>query len=159
MGTKVLLGLIVLTAGLVVGWYIFGGNVPIMEQFTRPSTQEVSTPTDGPKADVQESMEVNQNLNKGGEATRVVVTYTDTGFGPEVINIKQGSMVTFVNESSRPLWVASAVHPTHQLLPGFDQLKSVSKEGVYEYTFTKVGTWKYHNHMSPDDMGTVIVTQ
>jgi hypothetical protein len=57
------------------------------------------------------------------------------------------------------MWVASAVHPTHQLLPGFDQLASVAKGGTYEYSFAKVGTWKYHNHMKPTDFGGVVVTE
>ena len=59
--------------------------------------------------------------DKGGVAARTVVTYTDTGFAPLSVTIKKGTTVTFVNESSRGMWVASAVHPTHQLLPGFDQ--------------------------------------
>jgi hypothetical protein len=57
------------------------------------------------------------------------------------------------------MWVASAVHPTHLLLPGFDELKSTGKGGTYEYTFVKVGTWQYHNHVNPSDTGSVVVTE
>ena len=100
-----------------------------------------------------------EELDKGGVASRTVVTYTDTGFAPKTVTVKQGSMVTFVNESGKSMWVASALHPTHQLLPGFVQLKNVPRGGTYEYTFEKVGTWKYHNHVVASDTGSVTVTE
>ena len=96
---------------------------------------------------------------KGGVAARVVVTFTDSGFSPKSVTVSSGSTVAFMNESTGGMWVASDVHPTHQLLPGFDAQKSVAKGGSYEYTFTKVGTWTYHNHVAPTQTGTVVVTK
>ena len=57
------------------------------------------------------------------------------------------------------MWVASAVHPTHQLLPGFDRAQKRVSGGTYDYAFVKVGTWKYHNHVNPSDTGAVVVTE
>ncbi len=51
------------------------------------------------------------------------------------------------------MWVASAMHPTHQLLPGFDELTAVPKGTSYEYTFTKDGAWKFHDHINPEARG------
>jgi len=90
---------------------------------------------------------------------RTVITYTDGGFNPKTVTVKVGTTVTFMNDSSGLMWVASDPHPVHTLLSGFDELNSVSKGGSYEYTFTKVGTWTYHNHMNPSLKGTVVVTQ
>jgi plastocyanin len=101
---------------------------------------------------------------KGGATStgirqQTTVRYTDQGFQPFTVTVKIGTQVTFVNESASGMWVASAVHPTHQLLPGFDQLKSVSRGGSYTYTFEKVGTWQYHNHVTPERTGVIVVTQ
>lgn len=90
-------------------------------------------------------------------ATETTVHYTNAGFSPNPLNVKIGATVTFINESSLKMWVASAFHPTHQELPGFDQLKWVGNGGTYQYTFTKVGDWKYHNHLNPSHFGTVVV--
>lgn len=163
MNSKLLVGLVVVAIGIVVGWYVLGGyrarqegamkqNETAQPVSPAPGTSGLETTSAGTGAAGAADME------KGGVAERTVATYTDSGFSPNPVTVKVGALVTFVNESSGAMWVASAVHPTHQLLPGFDQLKSVAKGGTYEYAFTKVGTWKYHNHVSPSDTGSVIVT-
>lgn len=143
---------------MVAGWYFLQKPA-----FPSLGTGETPTPTDPMQyvgeVSEPESSGAPQTTTKGGASERVVVTYTDSGYAPNPVNIKKGTTVTFVNESSQGMWSASAVHPTHQLLPGFDQLKSVSRGGTYEYAFEKVGTWKYHNHVAPTDIGTVVVTE
>lgn len=85
------------------------------------------------------------------------LSYTDTGFVPKTITVSVGTKIMWKNTGDKPMWVASAVHPTHQDLPGFDQLTSMGKGGAYAYTFTQKGTWKYHNHVFPADTGIVVV--
>lgn len=82
------------------------------------------------------------------------VMYTDSGFSPASMTVKLGAKVKFVNQSSGGMWVASAMHPTHQIYPEFDQ-KSTGTE--YEFEFTKAGSWNYHDHMNPSRYGKVIV--
>ncbi len=151
----------ILVLGVVVGWYVLGPTVSVVDNPSGASISEFPTPTGGAgaSANQEESTETAKMIDKGGVATRTVVTYTDTGFAPTTVTVKTGTTVTFVNESNIGMWVASAVHPTHQLLPGLNQTASVAKAGTYEYAFTKIGTWKYHNHMNPTQEGTVIVTQ
>lgn len=161
MNNKIFLGLLVLAAGILVGWFVFKGEVPSYQDLMGTGKDvPAATPTEalGGGLPVPVTTESGVMENKGGVTTRTVVTYTDGGFGPSAVTVTQGTTVAFVNESSRSMWVASAVHPTHQLLPGFDQLTSVAKGGTYEYTFSKVGTWKYHNHMNPADTGSIVVT-
>ena len=55
------------------------------------------------------------------------------------------------------MWVASDVHPTHDELPGFDQLEGVEAGNDYSFTFEEVGEWTYHNHLVPTDTGTIVV--
>ena len=164
MNKKLLIGLLVLVAGIGVGWYVFRGSQPTetpTQGMPVPGTTGVeetvvsTIPAPG-SADAMEEAKTGERLS---DIANMVVTYTASGYAPNTITVKKGTTVTFVNQSSGGMWVASAVHPTHQLLPGFDQLASVAKSGMYEYTFTKVGTWKYHNHVNASDTGTVIVTE
>lgn len=89
--------------------------------------------------------------------SKTVVNYTDSGFNPASIEIKKGDTVQFVNKSSGGMWVASGPHPTHTIYPEFDAKKTIPSGGSYEFTFTKVGEWKYHNHSKASAFGTVIV--
>lgn len=157
MNNKIFIGLVVLAAGVLVGWYFLKGSPAVA-----PVSQVEATPTPtGSNLGAPESSTSAgpSGVDKGGVVARTVVTYSDTGFAPSPTTVKVGTVVTFVNESSGTMWVASDPHPTHTLLPGFDELKSVAKSGTYEYTFAKVGTWTYHNHMNPRVKGTVVVTQ
>lgn len=85
------------------------------------------------------------------------VTYTNDGFSPSELTVKAGSTVTFVNQSDAKMWVASANHPSHLLYPEFDEKASVAKGGTYSFTFNKVGTHPYHNHVLLGKYGKIIV--
>lgn len=87
----------------------------------------------------------------------VVVSMTDVGFFPASISIEVGSTVTFVNDGQSLHWPASNVHPTHDLLSGFDSEKGISTGGAYAFTFTKKGEWSFHDHLNPDSTGTIVV--
>ena len=159
---KWLIGFVVLVAGVGVGWYVMqGGKAKEEGGIGKTTTVEEmpATPGVGETVVMPSGATGVEATEKGGVVSRTVITYSDTGFAPQTVTVKKGATVTFINESSQSMWVASALHPTHQLLPGFDQLKSVSRGGSYEYTFDKVGTWKYHNHMAASDTGSVTVTE
>ncbi len=87
-----------------------------------------------------------------------VITYTDEGFSPNSITVKAGTAVTWINSGNQPMWVASSPHPQHTDLPGFDALKGYASGEEYSYTFTKVGTWKFHDHLDATKFGRVEVT-
>ncbi len=135
---------LIIVAGVLFGWFYFSGDLNLF----RPSTKTLVTPVDSEVRETDSTFPVGEQLT---------VRLTDSGFEPKEITVKSGASVTFVNESAKGMWVASAVHPTHQVLAGFDQKTSVAKGGTYVYTFAKVGTWKFHNHVSPEMTGTVIV--
>lgn len=91
------------------------------------------------------------------EALLNVVSYSSSGFSPAVLRIKSGTTVTFRNDSTEGLWVASNPHPSHSDLSIFDTLRSIGRGEIFTFTFTRLGTWGYHNHLSPRFAGTIIV--
>lgn len=90
-------------------------------------------------------------------AEQMTVTYSDSGFSPASLTVKAGDTVTFKNESLKDMRVASAPHPTHTNYPEFDAKVGSPKGEEYMFTFIKAGTWKYHNHLNPSSIGTIIV--
>ena len=95
---------------------------------------------------------------------------TESGFQPEDLTIQQGETVTWINNASNSMWVASDQHPTHrnyagstiyqhcqrgdQTGPAFDQCSSGDE---FSFTFEKTGQWAYHNHDSAVQGGTITV--
>ena len=80
-------------------------------------------------------------------------------FDPPELKIKKGDTVIWTNASSRQVWPASAVHPTHQELPGFDSLRGISAGESYSFRFDKPGSWRYHDHLNPALTGGVRVSE
>lgn len=85
------------------------------------------------------------------------VVYTNDGFRPAKLTIPVGTMVEFVNQSDKQMWVASNIHPSHEILPTFDEFKGVGKGQTYMYTFDKKGTWPYHDHINASLEGVINV--
>ncbi len=94
-----------------------------------------------------------------------VITYTDAGYSPATLQIKKGETVTFKNQSGQSMWTASAAHPTHTVYPTtggcigstFDACQAVQPGDSWSFRFDVSGAWKYHNHLSPGDAGTIVV--
>ena len=147
---KFFVGFLVVVAGGVFGWFYLKGGVPSGVGPAVTPTIQIEN-SEAPQIDTMErDVPVVATTN---------VAYSDGGFSPAKVTIKIGTSVTFSNQSGGKMWVASDVHPTHQLLPGFDQLGGEAKGATYEYVFTKVGTWTYHNHVNPTHVATVVVTE
>lgn len=115
----------------------------------------------------EESDSIEENANASEEekvpepnsdsAEARVVSYTASGFEPSELTINLGESVRWVNQGDKLMWVASDNHPTHRLLPEFDDKRAVGSGAFYEFTFTDLGQWDYHNHVSASDTGTIIV--
>lgn len=136
---------------VVVGALYFlmqGYSKPVDYSQNQAATTQTASPT---------SVVPTVATTSGETVSKAVVEHKNEAFVPKSITVKVGTTVTFINQENDPMWVASAVHPTHQELPGFDQLLSVGKGGSYSYTFTQKGSWKYHNHLQPSHTGVVVV--
>lgn len=108
------------------------------------------------------------------EPQNVFVAITFQGkFDLEVVKIKKGDKVTWVNKGNRQVWPASNLHPTHTVYPDsgirkcgtndadriFDACRALKNGESYSFIFEKVGRWKYHDHWSPVITGVVEVTE
>lgn len=165
MNTSTVIGIII--AILIIGggaWYLMqdqGIDTGL------PGGNGTSTPTGGTSTTTGTG--TSTATSTSGTATTTTVTYSASGFSPASITVKTGSTVRFVNQSGSNMWVASDIHPSHSLYAGttlrdhcpdtsgtaFDQCAAGNE---YTFTFTKAGTWKYHNHVNAADTGTVIVS-
>ena len=106
-----------------------------------------------------------------GAGSEAQITYTDQGYSPASINIKKGDTVVWKNQSSKDMWPASALHPTHTVYPGsgiskcntaeqsaiFDACAPISPGSSWSFKFLQVGSWKFHDHLSTTNFGTVNV--
>jgi plastocyanin len=92
-------------------------------------------------------------------ATEATVTYTASGYSPSPVTIKKGGKVTFVNNSSSAMWPASAPHPSHTDYAGFDPKQGIIAGSSWTFTFDKVGTWSYHDHLNPTKFGKITVVE
>ncbi|HJL55732.1 MAG: cupredoxin domain-containing protein [Candidatus Pacebacteria bacterium] len=117
-------------------------------------TNEMTTEETGDTADM---IVEDEDTALDTTAEVIVVTYTSSAFSPKDIAVSAGQTVRFVNESSGNMWVASDEHPTHTVLPEFDNKESVGNGENYEFVFTETGEWNYHNHVNPSAVGTVTV--
>ncbi len=170
MDTKYITGIVVVIVVLVGGYFFFvkPGTAPV----TNPETaggNSAPLETTNPGAQNDPGLGASVGVSVG---TPVTVTYTDSGFSPKSVTIKKGQSVTWVNKSSRAMWIGSASHPDHTGYDGtsraahcaagytgpapFDECGAGTS---YTFTFNEVGTWGYHNHAGAQDMGVVIVTE
>ena len=76
---------------------------------------------------------------------------------PNRLDVVQGQVVRFVNRSNKWMWIASNIHPTHEIYPEFDAEKPILPGGDWFFTFDEVGFWRYHNHMATGKAGIVVV--
>ena len=94
--------------------------------------------------------------DEAGGGVEVHVT-ADGGFDPQTVTVDRGGTVTWVNDSGDDAWPASDVHPTHQLLPGFDPKRVVTDGESWSFSFETPGRHTYHNHLAPENEGVVVV--
>jgi plastocyanin len=101
----------------------------------------------------------------------VTINYSSAaGFSPANVTINKGDTVKFVSTDGSPMWVASDEHPSHTEFDGtsrtthcaagytgaipFDQC---APGASYSFTFTKTGSFDFHNHVSASRTGVVTV--
>ncbi len=170
MNTSTLLGLVIVILLGLGGWYFYTMN-PSLVPAPANNTTNTNTPSDTNSGTTGGDTNVNIDVTVPTAQTSATVTYSTNGFSPSPVTIKKGGTVTFVDSNpARDMWVASAQHPTHTAYSGttlaehcddatdtsFDQCKAGSS---YSFTFTKAGTWNYHNHLNSSDFGQIIVVE
>ena len=159
----VIVGLLIIAAG--AWWFTSGNQSAANDEAIIPAPQDTTTDTTS-GAGAQVGVDVNVNT----APMSATITYSGSSFSPQEVTIKKGGTVTWKNASGANMWVASAQHPTHTAYSGtsrtehcpdtsrtaFDQCVG---GGDYSFTFTKAGTWGYHDHLNATAFGKVVVVE
>lgn len=162
MNRNIIIGVVVLVIVLLFGFMLTERKTTVVEN-TNPVATEVTTNTQIPTetettiTTVTSTTTTDAQSAPAKEKMSATIDYTDRGFVPSSVAVAAGGSVTWTNNSSGTMWVASAPHPAHTNYPGFDELKPVEKGGKYTFIFTKVGMWEFHNHTKASDYGAVNV--
>jgi plastocyanin len=141
------------------GWWYFAAQAPAMPAQTETTavvnsdTGAVASSTDGSVAPLTQT-----------------IHFTASGFTPKDVTVANGGTVTWVNDSTGQMWIASDEHPTHTDYDStsrtthcaagytgptpFDECGNGSS---YSFTFGKAGTYSFHNHLAAQFEGTVTV--
>lgn len=103
-----------------------------------------------------------QNISDIPTPTAMVTTQpvsvTDNGFVPQSVTIKAGMTVTWTNKTNGTVNVSSDPYPLNNgYLPL--NLGNLNSGESLSLTFSKTGTYWYHNHIIPPQKGTIIVVQ
>ena len=158
MNTRTLIALIVIALVAIGGYFLISNRaaapMPEDEAVTETTTEEEPV---------------------GDNEYAALVTYTDGGFSPETTRIRVGETVRFVNNSARGMWVGSNEHPTHTEYDGsstrdhcadgaategaFDMCRQGAPGEFWEFTFTKAGSFDFHNHAQAAHGGQIVVTE
>lgn len=167
---KIAIGIIVAILVVGAGYFLFvnKSHAPVQNPATTETNTSADAETINPAGTVETGSPDAQGMGAAGQPL-VTVTYTDTGFSPKTVNVPAGTTVRFVNNSTGTMWIGSNDHPTHSKYDGttleehcanktsFDQCGGAPAGGTYDFTFTKVGTFGYHNHAHTNSTGSVVV--
>ena len=89
---------------------------------------------------------------------RLYTVYYNTGvFSPTNLRIHNGDSVKFQNDGDQPIHITSDSTGSVPDLIGFDSVGDIPARGSFTYTFSKTGTFGYHNLKNKTERGTVIV--
>jgi len=161
MNTKLLIAIIVIALVVVGGYFL------ISSRAAAPSIENTDA--------VQSETSQTEEEPVGDNEYAALITYTDGGFSPETTTIRVGETVRFVNNAGAGMWVGADEHPTHTEYDGtstrehcvdgaatggaFDMCRRAAPGEFWEFTFTKAGTFDFHNHAQAVHGGTVVVTE
>lgn len=157
--------LIVVIAAILLfaGYYFFTSEAPVINQgdseVIDSSNQEVigagvttpvSNKTSNQTSDAVTSL---RTIDSDGA---YLVYYTDDGFVPETLQVRQGTTVRFVNNSERSMRIFSDVQ-NNVMFDELNQNKTVGEGGTYEFMFTRKGIWFYENYNKKTDKANIVV--
>lgn len=88
----------------------------------------------------------------------VTITFTDSGFEPNTIEVKKGTRVVVKNDSTSQVQFSSDEHPSHRNNPEMN-LSLIEPGESDTYTAARVGTWGFHDHIDDTKTGTITITE
>ena len=100
------------------------------------------------------------NFNVSAKAvSAVTITLTEKGFEPREVTLLKGGTVTFRTTTGQQYWPASNLHPEHTIYPEFDSKLPIAPDKEWSFTFDRVGSWGFHDHMRSYFAGIIHVVE
>lgn len=147
MNNKVVIGIIIVVTVLAIFLLSKSGSLYSPSQ-TQTSTQAPQPSITSTTQQTSPTNEVTKEQN--------VITLTQDGFSPSTLTVKAGTKVSWINKSGSQATVNSIPHPVHTNYSPLN-LGSFSDGSTLSLILDKPGTYGYHNHLNPNQSGTVIV--
>ncbi len=85
------------------------------------------------------------------------IVRTEKGFEPPEVYLYTGDSVRFSSSAKKPFWPASDLHPGHWLYAAFDPKRALAPDEVWEFSFDRVGDWRFHDHLESTAGGIIHV--
>lgn len=123
----------------------------------KPQLESSQTVTPTPAAAVTARSHIDESGATATPTSSTTITFDGIVFSPDTVTITSGAVVVFTNQSPAKIWPASDPHPIHTGLAGFDAKKGLAQGESFQFTFTKTGTFGFHDHLNPAHKGTIIV--
>ncbi len=95
-------------------------------------------------------------LIKSDEARPGTIVYTNKGFSPVTLTVKEGSVVTIKNDSSAILQFSSDSRAGYANEPELNLVEQVPGQSE-SFKPTKVGRWMYYNYINHLQTGMLVV--
>ncbi len=159
--TGAIVAVVVIVGGV---WWFTSQPVEAPVVDTTTTSEETNT-TPATYADTRTQVGVEVDVNTA--PLSATVTFNGDAFSPSTVTIAKGGKVTFTSTGGN-MWVASDLHPQHTIYSNttrqqhcpdtaggaFDQCMPGAN---FIFTFTKTGTWNYHDHTNANLGGKVVV--
>jgi plastocyanin len=137
--------------GLIAGIVLLLGAVLLLMTNANPPTDQGLNET----VNEESPNDLTQNVtNETPQTTEI--TLTEQGFSPAEITVSIGTKVIWRNLAATAASVDSEPHPMHNAYPPLN-LGLFQNGETLEFIFTESGTYQFHNHLNPDNKGTVVV--
>ncbi|HSX58338.1 MAG TPA: cupredoxin domain-containing protein [Candidatus Saccharimonadales bacterium] len=145
---------VVVVAILAIGAFLLVNNK------NKSTSSTTSSTTSSDNSSSNNSSGDSSNSSSTPASDTVTITYTDSGFSPNSATVKNGGKIIWVNKSGSQVQIGVNPHPTHtgdRMITNGQFTLDLNDGAQTTVSVTKTGTFGYHNHLLPNDTGTITV--
>jgi plastocyanin len=136
---------------LVIGVFILLLSAVVYLLISSMNSSEDTQPNTSVRSSEQSDTQNSESQN----TTSSIITYTDNGFKPNKITVKEGTAITIKNSAASVLDFASDDHPNH-LINSELNVGEIAPGQSKSFTVSK-GEWGYHDHFDASNSGVIVV--
>ena len=156
MNQKLIIGIVVVIVLGGLWWFFYSTDS------SKTENSAASTQSEAPEA--TSSAETSSDIVEESEEESAgnIITYTNSGYGPQSLTVKTGETITWKNDSSSTIQIGSANHPTHTInrdITGNNFVIELAPGESAQVQLTRTGEWGYHDHLRPSMTGTITVSK